>query len=284
MQEKSPTKSQDKSVGKDQSFNSFGFLPARIKRTIGENSKVKSFYLEYSGTLPRPGQFFMVWLPGFEEVPMSLSDAGDGFVRISVSNEGPTTAELHRLRKGDRVFLRGPFGNGFSLDESPLLLVGGGYGSAPLIYAAKMVSSSGGRCTYLVGARCKEELLFVDEARGMGIKSIVATEDGSEGYRGLVTDLIKSELKKGRYQAVLTCGPEQMMYEVVRQGVKQGIKVQASLERYMKCGFGICGSCVLDPLGLRVCSDGPVFDGSLLLKTDFGKRKREASGAQVKLC
>lgn len=260
-------------------------MPARIKKTVEENCKVKSFYLEYLGTeLPRPGQFFMVWLPGFEEVPMSISDAGDGLIRISVSNEGQTTAELHRLGKGDRLFLRGPFGNGFSLQGRSFLLVGGGYGAAPLIYAAKVISSSGGRCTYLIGARRKEELLFIDEARGMGIKSVVATEDGSEGYKGLVTDLLKSELKRGGYQTVLTCGPERMMYEVVREGVKRGIKIQASLERYMKCGFGICGSCVLDPLGLRVCSDGPIFDGALLLKTDFGRRKREASGAQVELC
>ncbi|MEM3453443.1 MAG: dihydroorotate dehydrogenase electron transfer subunit, partial [Candidatus Hadarchaeum sp.] len=223
-------------------------------------------------------------LPGFEEVPMSVSDAGEGFIRISISNEGPTTAEFHRLNKGDRLFLRGPFGNGFFLKGRSFLLVGGGYGTAPLIFAAKAISSSGGRCTFLFGARRGEELLFVAEARKMGIRSVVATEDGSEGCMGLVTDLMKSELKKRRYQAILTCGPERMMYEVVRQGVKLGIRVQASLERYMKCGFGVCGSCVLDPLGLRVCSDGPVFDGAILLKTDFGKRKREVSGARVNLC
>ncbi|MGC8816913.1 MAG: dihydroorotate dehydrogenase electron transfer subunit [Candidatus Hadarchaeum sp.] len=269
----------------NQSFGRFAFRPARIKRTVEENSRVKSFYLESKGMEPpRPGQFFMIWLPGFEEVPMSVSDAGAGYVRISVSNEGPTTAEFHRLDGGELIFLRGPFGNGFSLSGRSFLLVGGGYGAAPLIYAAKSITGAGGRCTFLVGARNKEELLFVGEARGLGIRTTVATEDGSEGYRGLVTDLLKTELKKRSYQAVLTCGPEMMMYEVVRQAVKLRIRVQASLERFMKCGFGICGSCVLDPLGLRVCSDGPVFDGALLLKTDFGKRKRGASGAQVRLC
>ncbi|MEM3421444.1 MAG: dihydroorotate dehydrogenase electron transfer subunit [Candidatus Hadarchaeum sp.] len=284
MRDKSSIRTQDEVVGKNQ-FERFGFLPARIKKTVDENSRVKSFYLEYTASrLPCPGQFFMVWLPGFEEVPMSVSDAGEGFIRISISNEGPTTAEFHRLNKGDRLFLRGPFGNGFFLKGRSFLLVGGGYGTAPLIFAAKAISSSGGRCTFLFGARRGEELLFVAEARKMGIRSVVATEDGSEGCMGLVTDLMKSELKKRRYQAILTCGPERMMYEVVRQGVKLGIRVQASLERYMKCGFGVCGSCVLDPLGLRVCSDGPVFDGAILLKTDFGKRKREVSGARVNLC
>jgi len=247
-----------------------------------ESPSVRSFYLEYQGKeLPRPGQFVMAWLPGFEEVPMSISDAGDGFIRISVSKEGPTTAEFHRLGKGDRLFLRGPFGNGFSLGGKSFLLVGGGYGAAPLVYAAKTISRSGGRCTYLAGAKNKAELLFINEVREIGMKFKVATDDGSVGHRGMVTDLIEPALKEEKFETMLTCGPEQMMYRTVVQGVELGIKVQASLERYMKCGFGICGSCVLDPIGLRVCSDGPVFDGALLLKTVFGKRKRDASGAGV---
>jgi len=111
----------------------------------------------------------------------------------------------------------------------------------------------------------------------------VATEDGSEGHGGLVTELMEAELKGKKFESILTCGPERMMYAVVSSGVKRGIRVQASLERHMKCGFGICGSCVLDSIGLRVCSDGPVFDGTTLLKSEFGKRKRDASGGMVKI-
>ena len=109
----------------------------------------------------------------------------------------------------------------------------------------------------------------------------IATEDGSAGEKGLVTELSKQLLGEGRFDLILTCGPERMMREVVRQGLEHGVRVQASLERYMKCGFGVCGSCVLDPLGLRVCVDGPVFDGALLMKTEFGELKRDASGARV---
>ena len=270
-------------VGKDiLSFDDLGFKPARIKKTTEESPKVKSFYLEHRGTgLPRPGQFVMAWLPDHEEVPMSISDAGDGFIRISVAKEGPTTAEFHKLKSGDMLFLRGPFGNGFSIDGKSFLIVGGGYGTAPLIYAAKTISKSHKRCAYLAGAKNRSELLLLNEARIMGVKVKVATDDGSAGHRGFVTDLIEPVLKDGNFDSILTCGPERMMYEVVKYGVKRGIKVQASLERYMKCGFGICGSCVLDLIGLRVCSDGPIFDGALLLKTEFGKRKRDASGARV---
>ena len=272
-------------VGKDIiSFEDLGFKPARIKKAAQESPKVKSFYLEHCGTgLPLPGQFVMAWLPGYEEVPMGISDAGDGFIRISVANEGPTTAEFHKLKGGNMLFLRGPFGNGFSIGGKSFLIVGGGYGAAPLIYAAKTASKTHKRCAYLAGAKNMSELLFLSEARRMGVKVKVATDDGSAGHRGFVTDLIEPVLKDGNFDSILTCGPERMMYEVVKYGVKHGIKVQASLERYMKCGFGICGSCVLDPIGLRVCSDGPIFDGSILLKTEFGKRKRDASGAGVSI-
>jgi dihydroorotate dehydrogenase electron transfer subunit len=266
------------------SYGDFRFRPARIKKVVAESPKVKSFYLEVrEGEPPRPGQFYMVWLPGHEEVPMSASDAGADFIRITVSREGETTAQFHRLRRGDSLFLRGPFGNGFSLEGKSFLLVSGGYGAAPLIFAAKEISRAGGRCTYLAGAKNRSELLFLGELRRLGVEPLVATEDGSAGHRGLVTDLVDAVLSRGKYQRVLTCGPELMMYEVVKRAVGRGIKVQASLERYMKCGFGLCGSCVLDPVGLRVCCDGPVFDGELLLKTDFGKRRREASGAGVSL-
>ena len=262
-------------------YKDFEFRPAEIKKVVVESPKVKSFYLEYVGPDPLPGQFMMVWLPGREEIPMSVSGAGPSTIRISVAREGPTTTEFHKLRKGDTLFVRGPFGTNFSLDSDSYLLVGGGYGAAPLIYAVKLISKSGKKITYVVGAKSASEILFLEEARRAKAKIHVATEDGSVGHRGLVTDLTKQLLESEHFDSILTCGPERMMYEVVRQGVKRGIRVQASLERYMKCGFGICGSCVLDPIGLRVCVDGPVFDGVLLLKTEFGRQRRDAAGSRV---
>jgi dihydroorotate dehydrogenase electron transfer subunit len=263
-------------------YKDFEFRPAKIKKIVDESRLVKSFYLEDAGEeIPEPGQFVMVWLPGAEEVPMSISDAGEGFIRISVAEKGPTTAKLHKLRVGGRLFLRGPFGNGFSLDGRSFLIVAGGYGAAPLIHAAKIISRGEKRCTFLLGAKNKSELSFVEEARRTGAKVRVATDDGSSGHRGMVTDLVEPLLQKENFESILTCGPEQMLYKVAQEGVKRGVRVQVSLERYMKCGFGICGSCVLDPLGLRVCVDGPVFEGELLLKTEFGKQKRDAAGAKV---
>lgn len=263
-------------------YGDFEFKPVETEKIVVESPKVKSFYLKHTFTkIPQPGQFMMAWLPGWEEVPMSISDVGPDNIRISVAKEGPTTAEFHKLQRSDTLFVRGPFGSHFLLDASSYLVVAGGYGAAPLIYAAKLISKLGGKITYVVGAKNASELLFLEEARGLKANINVATEDGSAGYRGLVTDLVKQLLGKEHFDSILTCGPERMMYEVVRQGVKRGIRVQASLERYMKCGFGICGSCVLDPIGLRVCVDGPVFDGALLLKTEFGTQKRDAAGSRV---
>ncbi len=266
------------------SYEDFRFRLTEIEKVVAESPNVKSFYLKHENKrLPHPGQFVMVWLPGHEEVPMSISDAGPDFIRISVANEGPTTAEFHKLKKGNMLFVRGPFGSGFSLDAGSYLLVCGGSGAAPLIYAAKTISRNSRRCIYLAGAKTKSEILFLEEARGMWAEVHVATEDGSAGHQGVATDLMKELLEKTQFGSILTCGPEQMMYRVVKDGTSRGINVQASLERYMKCGFGICGSCVLDPTGLRVCVDGPVFDGNLLLKTKFGKQARNACGSRVKI-
>ena len=264
------------------SYEDFKFRAAKIKKVIAESPSVKSFYLKDPGTNPpRPGQFVMVWSPGQEEVPMSVSDSGNGFIRISVAKKGPTTAELHKLKSGGTLLVRGPFGNGFSLNGKSFLIVGGGYGVAPLIYAAKALSKAKKRCTFLVGAKTKSELLFIKEARGAGAKVHVATEDGSAGHEGMVTELLEPTLEKENFDSILTCGPEPMLYEVVGRGVKRKIQAQASLERYIKCGFGICGSCILDPIGLRVCADGPVFDGALLLQTEFGRQKRDETGLRV---
>lgn len=264
-------------------YEDFDFKRAKLKKIVVESPRVKSFQLKIDLLeTPKPGQFMMVWLPGAEEVPMSISDAGRGFMRISVSRKGSTTARFHELERGDSLFVRGPFGNGFSLRGKSHLLVGGGDGAPPLIYALKVLSNMGKKGVYAVGAKNTSELLFVGEARRLG-KLCTATEDGSSGYPGLVSELLEELLAKEKFDSILTCGPERMMYEVVHQGLKRGIQVQASLERYMKCGFGICGSCVLDPLGMRVCVDGPVFDGALLLKTEFNRLKRDASGARVSI-
>jgi dihydroorotate dehydrogenase electron transfer subunit len=263
-------------------FEELGMYPARVERKVRETPRVTSLYLRSPLPEPSPGQFVMVWLPGGEEVPMSVSGWRRGILRISVAGVGETTRRLQGVGEGSYLGVRGPFGRGFELGRGPHLLVGGGTGMAPLIFACRRLRERGRGVRVLVGARTSSELLFAGEARRMGARVEVVTEDGTEGERGLVTDFLDRALSGGR-ATVLACGPEEMLVKVVRRAVALGRRVQVSLERYMKCGFGICGSCVLDPLGLRVCTEGPVFDGELLLRTDFGKFVRDASGRKVPL-
>ena len=110
---------------------------------------------------------------------------------------------------------------------------------------------------------------------------MISTDDGSKGYKGLASDLAKEEIAKEKFDQVLTCGPEIMMKKLY--DICKNIPFQASLERYMKCGFGICGQCCIGE-GLRVCKEGPVFDGKTLKKIqDFGIYTRDASGRKIKL-
>ncbi|HIQ03056.1 MAG TPA: dihydroorotate dehydrogenase electron transfer subunit, partial [Desulfurococcales archaeon] len=129
-------------------------------------------------------------------------------------------------------------------------------------------------------AKSRSEVLFLNEARSLGAEILVSTEDGTLGYRGLVTDLL-SRVNLEDYDTLLVCGPEGMMKRVYDYVKSRGLRIytQFSLERYIKCGIGICGSCALN--GLRVCCDGPVFTMSDLEGTDFGQYTRDESGRRV---
>lgn len=259
----------------------FAFMRAEVVALRRESRRVKSFYLEFP-VRPEPGQFFMVWLPGSEEIPISASGFEDGVLRLTVASVGGTTRKMMKLEIGDALFLRGPFGQGFDLGGAGrVMLVGGGYGSAPLIYAGRVLRGMYREVVYVAGAKSAEDLLFLEEAKSAGMRVEIATDDGSAGWRGTVAELAEKLVDEIDPERILTCGPEPMMRRVVEMAVGRGIGVQASLERYMKCGFGICGSCVLDPVGLRVCVDGPVFDGKTLLQTDFGKWRRDPAGRRV---
>ena len=215
------------------------------------------------------GQFVMVWVPGVDEVPMALSSANS----ITVQNVGDATAAMFRLNIGDTIGLRGPFGNGFSPGER-MLAIAGGVGAAPLLPLAR----SDCIMTFLLGARTETELLFVDQLDECTDLQI-ATDDGTLGAQGFVTTLL-DDLNLGAYDRIAVCGPEAMMRAVLSKVMEVGIerKCEFSLSRYMKCGVGVCGSCCIDPSGFRVCRDGPVFSGDVLVKSEFGHYMRDASG------
>jgi dihydroorotate dehydrogenase electron transfer subunit len=243
-------------------------VPVTIILVKQETPSIRTFFFDTSFVFA-PGQFVMVWVPGIDEIPMALSSENS----ITVQKVGDATAALFGLKKGGKLGIRGPFGNGFSRAEK-VLAIAGGVGAAPLLPLARADCVM----TLLLGARTENELLFVDQLDEC-TDVLIATDDGSLGLKGFVTQLI-DDLNLAAYDRVAVCGPEVMMRAVLAKADEKGIahKTEFSLHRYMKCGVGVCGSCCIDPSGLRVCRDGPVFTGDKLLKSEFGHYLRDASG------
>ncbi|MCR8433254.1 MAG: dihydroorotate dehydrogenase electron transfer subunit [Candidatus Korarchaeota archaeon] len=240
---------------------------AEIIKSVRENVLVKSIYLRPFRPLakPKPGQFVMIWVPNMEEIPMSVSGFYGDHFRISVASVGPTTRVLNELPVGTLVGVKGFLGNALQLGNKKYLLVGGGYGVAPLVYAMAGIRNSHGEAQIVIGARTRDLLLFLDEAKRFG-KVHISTDDGSEGFHGTALDLAKEILSSESFDEVIVCGPEPLLIGVSELCSEYNIQAYVLAERYMKCGIGLCGSCVLDGSGLLVCRDGPVFDARIYLK------------------
>jgi dihydroorotate dehydrogenase electron transfer subunit len=221
----------------------------------------------------------MIWIPGVDEVPMSVSSIKQDVKGITFRNIGDATQALYRLRKGDQIGVRGPYGNGFTLTGKRPLFVGGGTGIGMLVPLVEQARRKKLKSTVILGVKTKDELFFEDRFHQIGATVLVSTDDGSVGYQGFASELAKDIIKKERIDAVYTCGPEQMMRSLL--SFCKTILFQASLERYMKCAIGICGQCCIGR-GLRVCVDGPIFDGTTLKKVqDFGVYRRDAAGRKI---
>ena len=227
-----------------------------------------------------PGQFVMVWIPGVNEVPMSLSYTGDekGFTFRPV---GDTTKAMTRLRDGDRIGIRGVFGNSFMQSSGSMLVVGGGTGIASIIAAVEQFSGKS-KIHVALGARTRDELFFEKRVESLGAELHVATDDGSKGHRGLITEVARTILSSAKIGQVIACGPEKMLLGTALLAREFGVPGQYSVERFMKCGIGICDACSLD--GRQVCRDGPVFDGDFLLSSDdFGRFRLAPDGRRVNI-
>ena len=232
----------------------------------------------------QPGQFLMVWIPKVDEIPMSISFWSQSKIGITVQPVGEATEALVSLNADDWIGIRGPFGSGFVLDSKSALIVGGGIGLAPLRPLTHSLLENDLTVTLLIAARTKDQLLYVDEFQSIKndrFTLLISTDDGSEGSKGLATEVVKEHVMNEDYDTLYTCGPELMMHDLYTIAKNKGMKVQASLERYMKCGCGICGTCAMDPTGAMVCQDGPVFMDKQLAELDeFGKYHRNGTGVR----
>lgn len=252
-----------------------------IEKIVDEAKDFKTFIFKY-GLKANPGQFVMLWLPRIDEKPFSISFQDSERFGITVFKVGKFTSELFKLKKGDKVGIRGPYGKGFSLEKGNVVLVGGGCGGAPMGLLADELKKKKANVTFVIGARCKDYLLFLDRMKHAQIETIAATDDGSFGLKGFTTQILEDILSKQKIDMVYTCGPEIMMKFVIGICEKHNVPCEVSLERFMKCGIGVCGQCCMDHSGEIVCKDGPVFPGHVVKKMqEFGRYKREKSGKKV---
>ena len=233
-----------------------------------------------------PGQFLMLWIPGVDEIPLSILDARkNGEVMVAVKKVGEATRALHSKKVGEVIGIRGPFGNSFSMKKGKILMVGGGTGIAPLLFLAKKMASKTAKLVFVTGAKTKRELMFIDELGELCSKGnvVATTEDGSYGVKGLATTPLETLLAKERFDMVYACGPERMMLKILVLAEKHGMALEVSLERLMRCAIGLCGSCVVGKY--RVCRDGPVFTASQLgeIRKEFGISKRDFDGKRMSL-
>ncbi len=210
------------------------------------------------------GQFFLLSVPGvFLRRPFSIYSAGKNDIRFLYKIIGRGTENLSKMRPGESIRVFGPLGNGYdkrhAAGRTPFF-VAGGTGVASLHFLAKELKKG-----YLFyGARTKQDLVCLDGFREAGVKLNIATEDGSAGRKGLVTDLLDQHLSAVDTDEIIlySCGPHAMMEAVARLCLKYHVKGFVSLEEMMACGVGNCQGCAvkIGDENRMVCKDGPVFD------------------------
>jgi len=213
---------------------------------------------------------------------MSVAEDDGTQLKITFFAVGDMTQQLAQCSKGDLVGLRGPFGTHYEWEKKQkLALVAGGYGAAPMHFVAKEAIKDKCPVRVFVGARSEEHLLYINELNTLkGVTVHIATDDGSVGYKGYNVAELTEMIEGGElYDQIFACGPEMMLKAVSDLSAKCKIPSQLSLERYMKCGYGLCGNCTVDPLGIRLCTDGPVVKNELCRKIEeFGKYHRDDVG------
>lgn len=284
-----------------------------IKKIVRETENIWTFIFDYSKFShlgrSKPGQFVMLWIPGVDEKPFSIAYDDGKEAWLTIAKVGPATSELFKLKEGDLVGIRGPFGTSYEWSAGEhLALLAGGYGAAPLYGVAAAAVKDGCKVDFIVGARSASMLLYekrvgelgkVAAKSGGSVTYHAATDDGSKGHKGYNTEVLEEILAStggspgvsrgskgpgasGGVARIFACGPEMMMKKAAEIARTKGLKCQLALERYMKCGFGVCGQCCVDDSGICVCKEGTVFDGEVALGfSEFGRYHRDSVGRKV---
>jgi dihydroorotate dehydrogenase electron transfer subunit len=248
----------------------------------------------------RGGQFVMIKAGTSAEPPlrrpfsiMTTDPAAETFT-LFIKEVGPGSRALCTLEPGEVAQCLGPLGRPFTPpgDGTEALLIAGGYGVAPFHLFTGELKRTGGQARLFYGGRTAEDLPLLERMTGIGADLVPATEDGSTGYRGLVTAPVEEWLDAGHGPARLyACGPEAMLHAVARLAEARGLDAEVSLDPWMGCGLGTCLGCVVkvqdaDEVRARyrcACTDGPVFDAARLRwpGEDESRARRSASGVEA---
>jgi dihydroorotate dehydrogenase electron transfer subunit len=241
--------------------------------TVTENRRLgKSFFVIRVSSpdgLPeiKPGQFVQALVTDsqatFLRRPLSVHDVdiSTNTISLLIQIAGPGTERLSRLAPGEKLNLVYPLGNSFTLPVTgeKVLLAGGGCGMAPLLYLGRKIRESGIEPHFALGFRNSGRILEHDEFKALG-PVYLSTEDGSQGFRGFITDI--PAFRDQEWDRVYCCGPEPMMKAMAAVCQSRNIFCEVSLENLMACGLGICLCCIVPTTSGNLCSctDGPVFN------------------------
>lgn len=261
----------------------------KVEEIVEETPTVRTLaFRDGTSSKAGPGQFLMVWIPGAEELPMSVMIWNKKlYAAVTVRKKGYGSTSLYDKRVGEKLGVRGPYGNSFEIRENAkkVLLVGGGTGLVPLLRLAGHLNNARIDTTLIIGAKTHSEVFF-EKLAGKCLgdtnhRVVITTEDGSYGIKGKTTDAMLDLISVEGFDAIYTCGPEGMMKKVFDLASARSIPLQASLERYMKCGIGICASCCIgDRL---VCKDGSIFHSQDLSSlSEFGFEYRDKTGRKCR--
>jgi ferredoxin--NADP+ reductase len=216
----------------------------------------------------KPGQFVIIRLhERGERIPLSLADINpeEGTISLIVMAVGKTTNEMSQMERGDDILdLCGPLGQPTHIEKvGRVIVVGGGFGVAPLYPIGRAFRESGNHVVSVLGARSKDLLIYEEEMNRISDKVLVTTDDGSKGIKGVVTDALRQELDEHGADLVLAVGPAIMMKFVCETTRPYGVKTMVSLNPIMVDGTGMCGGCRVSVGGESrfACTDGPDFDG-----------------------
>lgn len=280
-------------------------MPVQVKGEVLDNRRVGAYQV-LSLTAPgiseitRPGHFVTLGIGG-EESSMLLRRAFaihqvqsrgvyGGTLEVVISPHGKGTRWLTERRRHDAIDVVGPLGRPFILPKERVacVLVGGGYGSAPLFMLAEQLRERGCRVDVVVGAATEEKLFGVLELKRLASTLTITTDDGSLGERGRVTDVLPGIMDRVDAAVVYACGPMPMLQRVAEVAEERQVYSQCAVEEAMACGIGVCMTCVLPVVGedgvtrmLRSCVEGPVFRGDRVRWADVGTIPPDTLGAPV---